>query len=762
MLRFGKKSVFWKWIISYISVIFVLIVCNVVTYVRSVSIMNEKQAVVNELTLQQLSERFYDSVVQMEHLREIILVNNNYMSLAKSSILKFPALSYRQYLLHSDLKEYRNVNGGYSKVMIHFEEEDYIIASNSVNTSEWYWKIYNSELGMDYAQWQELLNGTYSTFFTQKINIQGKEGIVYARTIQTMPQKTNLYLLFTEEDMERLLARRQGEQTVSLALKSKAGGEPLVFDSAGLLAGEGDRERLIQALKEGSAQVVTEANERLSLTYQEDVLAGAICLISSENVFLGNMRQFQSVFILTFAITILFSLVLIFHYARRNYQPLKDLLDVLGPEEWAEVNYPNEFVAVKERVHQVQDDYKTANLHLRRQNRLFREEYFAKLLSGNIASLPEEGVEEFYGICYISDIFVVMLFYIEDFTMDAEMEGSSLDKAQFVLSNVYQEILTEEACRVYQTKIADLLALVVNLPENSEEAYEAIFDRVLVQGAEFIDRHFNMDYSITISNAHHGKGELASAYQEALQSLESKRLYGLEGLVHYKDIVQLSGSSYYYPIEVEQDFIRQIQLSNFEQAMEVYEEVMGHNINGKVIASQDTLRCLMYDMVGTVLKTLGEREEDQKFAKELRPMKRMSLCRSLEEMRAVFEEILKAVCTYMSVEAAGEDHGEFCRQIQEYIKKNYKDPNLSVTSIAEYFSVPPVTMSKMFRETTGEKIPVFVSDVRLRAAKELMCSTNASLGEIAERVGFGSARTFTRIFKQMEDCTPGQWREAQM
>ena len=106
-----------------------------------------------------------------------------------------------------------------------------------------------------------------------------------------------------------------------------------------------------------------------------------------------------------------------------------------------------------------------------------------------------------------------------------------------------------------------------------------------------------------------------------------------------------------------------------------------------------------------------------------------------------------------------EDKETLCEQIHDYIKKNYYDTNLSVTSIAEHFSLPPVMMSRMFRDTVGEKIPVVVSEVRLEAAKKLMCQSSESLVDIAEKAGFGSVRTFTRIFKQMENCTPGQWRE---
>ncbi|MBO5278366.1 MAG: helix-turn-helix transcriptional regulator [Lachnospiraceae bacterium] len=759
MLRFGKKSVFWKWIISYISIVLVLLVCNVVTNVRNLKVMEERQAQMNEVVLQQLTERVYDNVLQIEKVRERIMVNDHYHCLRRASASQYKYLAYRRYALYCDLQDFLAVNGRCSKIIVYFSNGDYVVTSDTVNTSELYWRVFQNEIGLGWDEWTTLLKGDYDILYTKKTGSGADTGMIYGRTLQSeqLGQKVNVFFLYTADDIEQMLMSHTGEETVSVAIKGSAD-EVILHDMGGLLNTEEDRLLVENAVLQTLPQVKLTNGDEIILTYDANTFKGNVCLISSENIYMESLRQSQQVYAVTFMATILLSMVLIVLFAKNNYKPLKELMDVLGPEEWISVKHKNEFALVQEKVSKVQNENKYVNQTLRRQNKLFRGEYFAKLLMGGKVNLPEKQLEEFYDISFVSDSFAVMLFYVESYEEEQE-EGADLNRAQFILGNVFHEVLEDLECRVYQTKVSDLMILVINMPESAGDG-RRILDSAMTRGTEFIDKHFDMEYSVSISNVHQGKTELSLGYQEALQALEFKRLYGLDDMVYYSDIIELSGTGYYYPIEVEQDLIRQIQASNYEAAKAVYENVVEENMNGDTVASQDTLRCLMYDLLGTVLKALEEKKEDEKFTREMRPAKRMSACQGLTEMRETFEDILYRTCEYMNVKSGTEDKEALCEQIKDYIRKNYYDPSLSVTSIAEHFNLAPVMMSKMFRETVGEKLPVVVSEVRLEAAKKLMCQSDESLGEIAEKAGFGSVRTFTRIFKQVEDCTPGQWRES--
>lgn len=811
MFRFGKKSVIWKWIISYVCVILTSMICNLVTYDRSKTMISERQQKISEVVLKQSSERIYDSILQIENLREQLLLNASFSSLNHSKLKLYSSATYKQYLLYEDLNSYQNISNCYSYLLLYFEEDDKVIASNSVNRSSEYWNIYQKELGLTKEQWKELLSGTYKSFYAQTVYLRETEATIYARTIQLKQsdkQKVNMFVIYTKEDLEKLLGGYQYKESTSLLLLDQSGRAAVKLDYVSLLQSKEDEQLVLDAIAKGKEEVTLENYEKVHLNHFTNETVGSLCLLTPEGVYLETVKQFQMIFTITFLITIVFSLILIWVFIQNNYKPVQALLKTLGTEGEDSFKNQNEFMLMKEGVNRVKNEYKHVNGALKKQNKLLQKVYLARLLSGGTIDLCEDELKEMYDIHFRFKDCAVILFYIEDIvsehivsshsayvhsskenimsahiTNEHNLNGTNLnesivhdrilnehfedskihnelqdlERAQFILTNVYTELFHEVNCDVYQTKMEDILVLVVNLP--MLEKKEEVLDVTIRKGNAFIAYYYNMDYTTVVSNFHNDWKQMATAYQEALQALEAKKLYGLDNLVHYNDIAGLTGSSYNYSYETELELMRSIQMSNFENAKAIFEKVMEDNIHIKKIISHDIMRCLMFDLLGTVLKSFDREEVSQTFVKQLKPAKRLSDCWDLQEMEQVFEEILLRSCEFFRVDTISGESQKLCLQIREYIHKNYWDSNLCVTSIANQFSLSPVVMSKMFRETMENKIPNLVSEIRLQAAKKLMLRSSESLGDIAEKAGFGSTKTFTRVFKQMEGCTPGQWRE---
>lgn len=53
----------------------------------------------------------------------------------------------------------------------------------------------------------------------------------------------------------------------------------------------------------------------------------------------------------------------------------------------------------------------------------------------------------------------------------------------------------------------------------------------------------------------------------------------------------------------------------------------------------------------------------------------------------------------------------------------------------------------------------YVLSLRMKKAGTLLCTTQLSVGEIAERCGFSAESTFYRVFKKYYDATPKQYRQ---
>ena len=130
-------------------------------------------------------------------------------------------------------------------------------------------------------------------------------------------------------------------------------------------------------------------------------------------------------------------------------------------------------------------------------------------------------------------------------------------------------------------------------------------------------------------------------------------------------------------------------------------------------------------------------------------------------MQVELEQMVVDVCRKMAEYKRQEKDNQKVRiylEAKTYIEENYSDPGLNVNSMAEHLGVQPTYLSKLFKEMEGEKLSQYLSKVRLKYVKKLLLE-NEKLEEISVRCGFGSQRTFLRIFKQYEGVTPTQFKE---
>lgn len=92
-----------------------------------------------------------------------------------------------------------------------------------------------------------------------------------------------------------------------------------------------------------------------------------------------------------------------------------------------------------------------------------------------------------------------------------------------------------------------------------------------------------------------------------------------------------------------------------------------------------------------------------------------------------------------------------------YIEEHLAEP-FSLADVARHIPVNPSYLSVLFKEQMNVTFSEYVTRVRMQKAKELLLSTSLPVGEIAERVGYRTAKYFIRQFKEYTGTSPGQYR----
>ena len=79
--------------------------------------------------------------------------------------------------------------------------------------------------------------------------------------------------------------------------------------------------------------------------------------------------------------------------------------------------------------------------------------------------------------------------------------------------------------------------------------------------------------------------------------------------------------------------------------------------------------------------------------------------------------------------------------------------------LSDSLSLSPSYISRIFKKETGQNVPDYIHEKRVHMAKQLLSTTDQSIGDVAQQVGYSTAWTMNRIFKRIVHMTPGQWRQ---
>ncbi len=96
--------------------------------------------------------------------------------------------------------------------------------------------------------------------------------------------------------------------------------------------------------------------------------------------------------------------------------------------------------------------------------------------------------------------------------------------------------------------------------------------------------------------------------------------------------------------------------------------------------------------------------------------------------------------------------------VKEYIEKNY-DSRLALEDMANFVYLSPCYLTRIFREETGCRIFDYVTNVRLKWAKEYLLNSSLKITEVAQKVGFEDASYFGKVFRKEIGVTPSEYRD---
>lgn len=262
--------------------------------------------------------------------------------------------------------------------------------------------------------------------------------------------------------------------------------------------------------------------------------------------------------------------------------------------------------------------------------------------------------------------------------------------------------------------------------------------------------HDSVDLLVGIGSSHGGSETLPRSYQESVSALSRAGAGHERSIAIYRETEK--PAAYTYTAADESRLINLLEAGFTERAQEQLEHVVANNAGTTDRSALRELYLQVYQTVVRVAYLRGSPPQELLGTGYVNPLSPV-FATAPHKLRHQVEILTQRLGNRIQ-----ESHGRFdLPRILSYIQEHYRD-QIFLESVSDVFQLSSRYVSRAFKESMGVSFGRYLARLRVEEAKRLLTTEDAAVQQVAERVGFGSRNTFTRVFKRMEGVTPTQYR----
>jgi two-component system response regulator YesN len=148
-----------------------------------------------------------------------------------------------------------------------------------------------------------------------------------------------------------------------------------------------------------------------------------------------------------------------------------------------------------------------------------------------------------------------------------------------------------------------------------------------------------------------------------------------------------------------------------------------------------------------------ENEQDNELIDQILQSNKMS---QVEDYISQYIARFKERSNYMEIYF--NHYSTIINQTLQYLHQNFQIPSTNLTTVAKAISVNQSYLSRLFFKEINTHFNAYLTDLRLRASKNLLVTTNDSIHTISEYCGYSNPKYYINLFKKVEGITPNSYR----
>lgn len=354
--------------------------------------------------------------------------------------------------------------------------------------------------------------------------------------------------------------------------------------------------------------------------------------------------------------------------------------------------------------------------------------------------------------------YLVVQFEIEDFIKHAGRFGSNVEEQLIKPMLEFAQQIPRVASRCVLGSISPSRYVMVYHVKDSAQ-YQGNVLSTCRQLCKVWSNYMNLPVSAGISSKETAPEAVSLRFEEAGRQLQLRYLKGKAqiccpwetGVVTYEQ-VRKTGEDYG---ELLQGILVSDELVVHEEKQKLFARF---HKEGLVEAKECCLR-----LICRLAWMLQENQSDivALFADEVNyyeKLKRLEEIRSLELwMNNYIRWILDYIQNHYDRRQA-----DLMIRAKRFIMDNYANPELSLGSVAGYVGLNEKYFSSRFTKEEGTTFSNYLTEVRIRKARELMDKTDLRMYEISQQVGYNNVEHFNRVFKKVCQMSPREYKKSEI
>ena len=489
-----------------------------------------------------------------------------------------------------------------------------------------------------------------------------------------------------------------------------------------------------------------------------------IAVILKEKAFASEIIDMQKLLAVVVVIYLLLTVVVIANNTAKRYVKLRNILKIL-PRENAEdpaQDLADAYAYIDSRVQKlVQANVESSDVIEQQRTAMLREQFHTMVTNADAAAeVSTETLENLGFPLHKAKCFYLLAYRLQKQDLTNEKDPDKMYEMQwFILQNVTRENLANRNLQNLCFREGGTQVYVVWSDHDDPHMLEGILWSY-EYCRSFLAQHFEFRYDIAVSGEHTGLDGVYKAYREVCRVYQYQQRAQDTDTIFYADLkLQPGDTTIRYPVEAENKLHLAVHSGDEAAACEQIQELMRRNRESYL--SPAAMQFLVGKIMTTIVRAGGQQADDPELAENQNRVMEAARRDDPAAMEQALCRLAAAVCRTVRAteqEAQEDEKGRLYLEMRDYIEANYADAGLNVNALSEHFDRPAPFVSRYFKEMSGTNLTQYIHKVRLEHVKAKLLQ-GEKLETIAVTCGFGSLRSFLRIFKQYEGVTPSQYRE---